>query len=156
MKTYQTIDKSAWGDGPWQNEPDEIFWRQGSYECLIRRSHFSGAFCGYVVLPRGHRLEATPARDLEHIRVHGGVTFSSELNMLRELGTVEIDLGRWAIGFDAAHPEDYSPGFALNAGINPFGDPRYYRDVEFMKRQLISLAAQCTGKPILTIKAGAQ
>ena len=28
------FDKSTWGDGPWQTEPDRVDWMQGVYRAL--------------------------------------------------------------------------------------------------------------------------
>ena len=52
-KTWVTIDKSSWGDGPWLAEPDkEQFADEATgLPCLIRRSPTSGALCGYVGVP---------------------------------------------------------------------------------------------------------
>lgn len=57
ISEYHTTDKSAWGNGPWQNEPDKA---QGmdeatGYDTLIVRNH-GGALCGYVGIPETHPL----------------------------------------------------------------------------------------------------
>lgn len=43
------LDKAEWGQGPWQDEPDKVQWRDGAtgLPCLIVRGPH-GAFCGYV------------------------------------------------------------------------------------------------------------
>ena len=60
MKTmeYRTIDKSTWGEGEWQNEPDKKQWQdeETNYPCLIVRSPVSGSLCGYVGVSEGHAL----------------------------------------------------------------------------------------------------
>lgn len=146
------IDKSEWGDGPWQDEPDLAWWGLGSMTGLVQRVEFSGSLCGYVVLPPKHRLSGTPARDLEHMRVHGGVTWSGSLVELGEFDMAPAQ--SWVIGFNASHHCDYLPAYALNAGLNPIGDPKDYKDMAYMRRQVIRLAAQCTGSPVMTIKVG--
>src|SRR4051812_13771303 len=52
---YRTIDKTGWGDGPWQSEPDKRQWHDEAtgLACLIVRGPM-GALCGYVGLPPGH------------------------------------------------------------------------------------------------------
>lgn len=59
MKTleYRTIDKSPWGAGPWDIEPDKMQWRDEAtgLPCLIVRNH-GGAWCGYVGVADGHPL----------------------------------------------------------------------------------------------------
>lgn len=100
MKTleYRTVDKSSWGDGPWQSEPDKKQWRDEAtgLPCLIVRNQF-GALCGYAGVPKGHRLHGktygaekvfscTEDRSDDwhhsctvdsHLEAHGGITFSS-------------------------------------------------------------------------------
>lgn len=52
---YRFRDKSSWGDGPWQSEPDKKQWRDEAtgLPCLIVRGP-SGALCGYVGIAEGH------------------------------------------------------------------------------------------------------
>lgn len=54
-RSYTTVDKSAWGDGPWQSEPDKMQWRDETtgLVCLIVRGPL-GALCGYVGVPEKH------------------------------------------------------------------------------------------------------
>lgn len=47
------FNKSAWGEGPWQHEPDYLSFIHAGLRCRIVRSHL-GAFCGYVRLPAEH------------------------------------------------------------------------------------------------------
>lgn len=48
-------DKSTWGQGPWQDEPDAIDFYAYGLKCAMRRGP-TGAWCGYVALPAGHPL----------------------------------------------------------------------------------------------------
>lgn len=50
-------DKSTWGAGPWQSEPDKRQWTDAAtgLPCLIVRGP-SGALCGYVGVPKSHPL----------------------------------------------------------------------------------------------------
>jgi hypothetical protein len=90
---YRTIDKSTWGDGAWQAEPDKVQWvdEATGLDCLIVRGP-SGALCGYVGVPESHPLHGKDysgcTRDprceenwCDHspesrLRVHGGLTFA--------------------------------------------------------------------------------
>ena len=79
MKTieYTYRDKSSWGDGPWQSEPDKIQWLDEAtgLPCLIVRGPV-GALCGYVGVPEGHPHFEQKYDDVD-VRVHGGLTFAS-------------------------------------------------------------------------------
>jgi hypothetical protein len=97
---YRTADKSTWGRGEWQDEPDKVQWKDEAtgLPCLIVRN-WSGALCGYVGVTEGHpfyekdygatlphecdescnaehdyhRYEASPGGALG---AHGGITFA--------------------------------------------------------------------------------
>lgn len=64
---YTTIDKSTWGPGPWQDEPDKIQYvdEATGLPCLIvRNGKEIGALCGYVGVLPGHPLHGK--RDIKH------------------------------------------------------------------------------------------
>jgi hypothetical protein len=168
MREYRTIDKSEWGDGPWQQEPDKRQWTDEAtgLPCLIVRSRLGGNLCGYVGVPPSHpahgaaygpkdychptNLEAA----IEAIPVHGGLTFaagcghgdeSTSICHIPEPGEPD-DV--WWFGFDCAHYQDYSPGLA--ATIKRFSSPEWmkirlldesYRDVSFVENEIRVLAA---------------
>lgn len=48
-------DKTNWGAGDWQKEPDKVQWQdeETGLPCLIVRGP-TGALCGYVGVPQGH------------------------------------------------------------------------------------------------------
>lgn len=96
------VDKSDWGDGPWQHEPDKVHWIDPctDMDCLIVRGP-SGALCGYVAVAEGHPFfgveysqctSETPCLDFDgerdhwcrcgsspsdRLSVHGGITFAA-------------------------------------------------------------------------------
>ena len=55
--TYKNPEhkKEAWGNGPWQDEPDKKQWldKETGLPCLIVRNQL-GALCGYVGVPANH------------------------------------------------------------------------------------------------------
>jgi hypothetical protein len=53
----EAIEKSEWGPGSWQEEPDELDWvdEATGYKCLIKR-HWTGCLNGYVGLSEGHPM----------------------------------------------------------------------------------------------------
>lgn len=50
LKLY---DKSTWGKGEWQEEPDFIMYQdeESGFICIIRRNSKSGILCGYISVP---------------------------------------------------------------------------------------------------------
>ena len=166
MKTveYRSVDKSGWGDGPWQQEPDKVQWQDEAtgLPCLIVRN-LSGALCGYVGVAEGHpwfgigysdridRVE-TEERDWSAptpdglIEVHGGLTFSGLCNpsapedrgICHKPAPGEPD-HVWWFGFDCAHAWDLSPGRLTRFWSEP---DEVYRDITYVRRQVVSLAGQ--------------
>ncbi len=116
-KEYRTVDKTTWGEGPWQHEPDKKQWTDPTtgYPCLIVRGPV-GALCGYVGIPMSHPLygkhyDKTHDHD---IHVHGGITFAGGCMKHggEEAGICHHDPKdgpRWWFGFDCAHAGDQAP-----------------------------------------------
>lgn len=79
MKTIEyknIVDKSEWGRGYWENEPDKVQWldEASGLPCLIVRGPL-GAWCGYVGVPEGHPKHGQEYDDVG-ADVHGGLTFA--------------------------------------------------------------------------------
>lgn len=55
---YTTQDKSTWGEGEWNSEPDKVQFQDEAtgYPCLIVRARVTGSLCGYVGIPENHPL----------------------------------------------------------------------------------------------------
>jgi len=57
-----SLDKAAWGEGEWLNEPDKVQFIAGidaeggeeGYRCLALRNHTTGSWCGYVEVDYKH------------------------------------------------------------------------------------------------------
>lgn len=95
--TSKSIEKE------WRNEPNEFEFEYKGYNCLIKRGSI-GALNGYVFIPKDHPSYGMDYNDLdESFDVHGGLTFSGELNNKKD-GTVHF-----ALGFDCAHFNDITP-----------------------------------------------
>lgn len=158
QREYRTYDKSDWGPGPWQDEPDKIQFtdRVTGFPCLIVRNH-GGALCGYVGVPEEHKAYHKHYDDelLRSIRVHGGLTFSapctkngSEDRSICHIPSPGESDNIWWLGFDCAHSGDVSP--AMDARLRQLGhDPiRFeiagdkYRTVNYVKRHIAKLALQ--------------
>lgn len=49
------LPKSAWGPGPWQDEPDLVAFIHAGLPCrIVRNTWVTGSFCGYVALSPDH------------------------------------------------------------------------------------------------------
>ena len=138
---YRTFDKSSWGTGPWQNEPDKKQWtdEKTGYPCLIVRNRM-GALCGYVGVKAAHPLYEKGYDDAE-VYAHGGMTFAGpcrggdEQHGICHKADGADDV--WWFGFDCLHAGDSSPP------IHPHSfDFGVYRDLAYVTSEVASLAAQ--------------
>lgn len=156
MKEYRTMDKTKWGPGPWQDEPDKVQWmdEQTGLPCLIVRAPSTGALCGYVGVAHGHPAYLADYDSVE-ADVHGGLTFAGpcQKGVPIESGVCHVPaLGEvddvWWLGFDCAHAFDVMPAMnALRATIwkdlPPLKEMRdVYRDIAYVKAEVAALAAQ--------------
>jgi len=116
-------------EGPWQNEPDELRFEDEvtGLDIYIKRHSYFGNLLGYVEIPEAYFLYKKEYDDTDFplFKVHWGITFS---NFMED--------GKYYIGFDAAHYDDYMPG------IDNFPSITKYKDINFMKKECLSLALQ--------------
>lgn len=153
MKTleYRTIDKSDWGEGPWQNEPDKLQYEDPGtgLPALIKRNN-AGALCGYVGVPAGHPWHGKHYDDVD-AAVHGGLTYSDgcqhgddpSRGICHIPGEGESD-NVWWLGFDCAHYLDVLPGMDAELRRLGFETERghQYRDLDYVKNEIARLAVQ--------------
>lgn len=158
------VDRSTWGPGPWDGEPDKVQWTDPAtgYPCIASRGNSRfGNWCDDVAVEPDHPLHG---KDYEapDVEVHGGLTYAAPCAE-DESDVVAVchvpEPGRsgdvWWFGFDAGHAWDVSPGlFARDrarGGNPPFegeypfgpGGPRVsYKTLEFIKAECASLAKQ--------------
>jgi hypothetical protein len=149
--------KTGWLDGPWDEEPDRVEWREHGLVCLISRSEVTGALCGYVGVPREH-LHYGKGWDDVNVDVHGGLTYASPCSghicHVPKPGETE-DV--WWFGFDCAHAFDLMPALKTalqyatmglpemkdpypSVGGDPYCDT--YRDLAYVTAEVSRLAAQ--------------
>ena len=154
---WSTVDKSTWGSGPWQDEPDKMQWTDEAtgLPCLVVRNRF-GALCGYVGVPVGHPMHGLGCDDGvgPNLECHGGLTFAGPCadaseNLAQTICHVpeagEAD-AVWWLGFDCNHGGDFAPKMASEF---KFAFPsQEYRTLSYVQdecqhlaRQLIALAA---------------
>jgi len=149
---YKYVDKSEWGDGPWQAEPDKIQWldEETKLPCIIKRSPSFGGWCGYVGVSKDHPCFGRNHDELPHgVDVHGGLTFSGQCQHdgedherichLVEEGESDIV---WWLGFDCGHWQDHSPTYAEFRVNN---NTAQYRDQAYVTAEVESLARQLKG-----------
>jgi hypothetical protein len=146
------MDKSDWGPGAWQEEPDKVQWPDEAtgLPCLAVRNGM-GNWCGYVGVAVGHPWhgkdygdaigpctdKCDPEYHWDHriesiIEVHGGVTFADACQP-REDESRGIchapDMGEpdhvWWFGFDCGHSDDLSPAMMARERKSVFGETRY-------------------------------
>jgi hypothetical protein len=166
-KTWTTMDKSTWGDGPWSAEVDkEQFSDEATgLPCLIKRSPL-GALCGYVGVSEGHPWFGQGYDDVrvaidgppDYPEVHGGLTFAGFCQEGPEDKTVCHIPGPgepdrvWWLGFDCAHAFDLSPAMrareresyppSLLDMREDLGMRETYKDIGYVKDQCTLLALQ--------------
>ncbi len=94
----KVVDRTGWGSGPWDNEPDKLNWTtaSGLPGMIVRNDN--GALCGYAAVPDNHPWHGVQyhGRSAEYpytdesakeevdytttpegkIDVHGGLTYS--------------------------------------------------------------------------------
>jgi hypothetical protein len=68
------IDKSTWGAGPWQDEPDRVDFIAHGFACLALRHPDHGHYCGYAGVPREHPFYGRP-----HGEISGGSSIRKTL-----------------------------------------------------------------------------
>lgn len=164
---YTTVDKSDWGDGPWQSEPDKVQMvdEETGYDCLMVRNHYSGSWCGYVGVRKSNdfyekHYDECKVGD-EYLEVHCGLTFSGHCSESEDesRGICHVPINGsedkvWWLGFDCSHSGDLWPKHRADMRkiYEMRGEmiPRYYdqtsgdiyRDREYVVAQIKSLANQ--------------
>jgi len=149
MKTWNDVlDRSRWGSGEWDGEPDKAHWVYKGLDCLIVRNDM-GNLCGYVGVPEGH---PDFGKDTAKVWVHGGITFASKCSPSGEAeesrhvchpqeGAANEVV--WWLGFDCAHLGDKIPAskmFEFDGCI--FNDSDNYKTFSFVQKEVQKLADQ--------------
>lgn len=150
---YTTIDKSAWGSGPWQSEVDKRQWCDLStgLACMIRRAGADmGHWCGYVGVTKSHPAFGKGYDDVD-VDIHGGLTFAEKCSHGDEATAIchRVEAGEdddvWWFGFDCAHAFDLVPGMAARIANRNLGFPMrddVYRTQEYVVAEVERLAKQ--------------
>lgn len=126
-------------DRPWEHEPNSEEWvdEATGYKCLIWRHPTHGSLNGYVTIPRKHPLHGQNYDEINHfVDVHGGLTYSHAEKR-----------GKWTVGFDCNHAEDFAPKMVMSLMKYVDSDVRHhlhetYRDWAYVKAEVEKLAQQ--------------
>lgn len=149
---YRTYDKSTWGEGPWQAEPDKKQWLDTAtgYPCLIVRNHL-GTLCGYVGVSEKHPCYQSKY-DSPNIEVHGGLTFAGHCSPNADetkhiCHKTDDEDNVWWLGFDCHHLCDLAPAMESMLSSMPRAYFEYrsediYRDFEYVTNEVQDLAKQ--------------
>lgn len=138
------VDKSAWPDGPWQQEPDHDFFEHAGLPCILHRVDGHGAWCGYVAVPPGHPLHGKGyGDDGVDLCCHGGITYSDKCRgaICHVAKPGEPD-DVWWFGFDCAHAGDLCPGHQRERFGMIFSGSEEYRDIDYVRSEVKQLAEQ--------------
>lgn len=136
MREHRTVDKSEWGDGPWQNEPDKVQWQDEAtgLPCLIVRGP-QGALCGYVGVAEGHPAFEKHYDDVPDMVVHGGLTFADHCHSGPEESAI--------CHVPAEGEPDVAPAFESHFKSIGMSDwTRTYRELDYVKGEVRGLALQ--------------
>lgn len=140
------IDRTGWGSGPWDDEPDQLEWMTAvGYLGFINRAYITGALNGYVAVPRGHPVYGVSYKSCPPLEVHDGVTFAEPAPPGRD---PKPDEDLWWLGFMSGGLFYFMPamrGIHSKLGLQYpklLDDARLYRTLEFIKLEAESLASQ--------------
>ena len=144
-------DKMNWGPGPWQEEPDYLFYWVEKYPCLILR-HGLGHLCGYVGIDKSKAPESDHYDDID-LEVHGDVTYGGNRDSELKPEDKESLQGKeyYWIGFDCAHYLDFMPAsIAINRVLPEtaklrsqlFKSKDVYRTINFVKNEIQGMIDQ--------------
>lgn len=129
---------------PWETEPDflEFVDESTGYRCFIQRHPELKHLCGYVELPKEHKLYGETDilmldNNFLNLEIHGGVTYTGRREFKQQNDTAD-----YVVGFDCAHAGDYSPYYLPFIGMNKIIGDETYKDIKYVTNQCIKLAKQ--------------
>lgn len=139
---YGLVDGMPDG-GEWSDEPDRAYWidQATGLPCLLRRGPMSGAWCGYVAVPKSHRLYGHDYDYGLDLNVHGGLTYAAPCQEDdRDTGICTPNGTAWWFGFDCAHAWDMCPRYTLTRRRQLAENT--YRTIAYARNQVEQLAQQ--------------
>lgn len=132
------IDKSTWGPGPWQDEPERVDFTHAGMSCLALRHSENGHWCGYVGVPREHPLYGkvwTETPEISDLDAHMGVNYSAACDgAICHVPAPGMPDDVWWLGCDFGHSFDLSPAIAARERAWDLHQLRKSRELpEFMR-----------------------
>ena len=133
---------------PWKTEPDflEFIDESTGYRCFIQRHPELKHLCGYVELPKEHKLYGKTNVGNEfllNLDVHGGVTYAKNKIFKDIYRGVPLFISvNYVVGFDCAHAGDYSPYSLPLLGMNKIIGDDTYKDIDYVTNECKKLAKQ--------------
>jgi len=137
------VDRSSWGKGEWDNEPDRVDFIHAGFSCFMLRGPV-GSWCGYVGVPKGHPAYEVDYSDLDsNLDVHGGITYASKCKgAICHIPAEGMPDDVWWLGFDTAHYWDKTPVNYGMMGLDFAQDTGTYRNVEYVTAEIKRFADQ--------------
>lgn len=151
--TELAVDKSSWGEGPWQTEPDRVDFVHAGLACLALRHPDHGFWCGYVGVPREHPDYGKQPEEGVDADVHGGLNYGDVCSgPICHVPQPGMPADVWWLGFDCGHLCDLAPGRIARLRILSVSFPglpdlpamprEVYRDLPYVRREIKRLADQ--------------
>jgi hypothetical protein len=145
-------DKSTWGDGPWQHEPDRIDFVHAGLPCLALRHPDYGSWCGYVGVQREHPYYGKhPLANSMEVSAHWGLNYGHPCQgyicHVPEPGTPD-DV--WWLGWDFNHAFDFAPAMHAREQVIFRNHPELlgrdwmevYRDLPYVRANIEKVAEE--------------
>ncbi len=130
-----TFRRELWGEGNWNDEPDEAFWLRDGFPCWIRRNPM-GHLCGYAGVPQNHPYYMLTSGTVPLLSRHGltfadfgqGIGFNVQLTHDEPRDDPEHPFkqvmpmfmpdyaGHWFFGFHCSEHWQYSPAMHSKDG----------------------------------------
>lgn len=109
----------------------EKIWKDRGFICFILHNSTFDTLNGYISIPPYHPWYKKSYDDID-IEVHGGLTFSEDMN------------GEWIIGFDTNHFGDsYGPNCDSSSdALITTHNHKNYRDEEYVTNEIESMVTQ--------------
>jgi hypothetical protein len=140
---------------PWETEPNSLKFVDEStgYNCFIWRRPELKYLCGFVELPKEHKLYGKDFKTLYDdlyiiIDVHRGITYADSLDTRQnKIQLEDVDcVADYVIGFDCGFVGDFVPGAYVDYPTNIkdiYRDTKeVYRNIEYVINECIKLAKQ--------------